>query len=754
MQLEKKNKNQSGETGFVVLFHLMLALIVFLPSMIQNGGLLTLCNDFNLQQIPLNMLANRAIHKGAVDWTFQVDLGSSFIGATSFYVTGSPFFYVSLLFPSAWYPYLVSWLFILKYAVAGITSYVYLKQFAKDFRYALIGSVLYAFSGFQAMNMMFYHFHDVVAFFPILLYGVDQLVQEKKKGILALGAFLGALTNFYFFVGEVIFLVIYFVFRYLVSDFKTYRKKFLPCLLEGVLGVCMAMVIFLPSILFNLENPRATELFPFERWFSISHRDLLYYLRVFLLPPEDMVTQSYVVWEEYSSWQAYLPMLGIAPVLLYQLKNRKNWLTRVLFVFFFMSFVPVLNSIFYMMTSNNYHRWYNMFILLLSAAVIAVLEEHERYPLSVMEFLLAAFTGILYVGSLWWDTNKFRIIYHDEAFRVTFFIAITGFLASALIHLIFKNKSSYAFAMLIGVSVFAVCTNQNVLKDYQEIENMADQHGNDGAKRYYERLIAYQNLENPDESYRFRGIDNSAFMVGEISGDACFLSTVNGSVIELHEQISGGREVFTPYELDGMDELFSAKYEIVSNRRDDVEPVATIQYSDVTEYIYEKDHILPMGFSYDSYVTQSECSGFTNEEKRFLMLQTLVIPDEEEKQVSLVLKHFDLSQALLDWELLAPVWEASHRASSETFTRTKNGFESRITTENETYVFFSVPYDRGFHCTVNGVKEEIVKINGLMAVRVPAGSSEICFTNRNMALRVGFLISILSFAVWIFYRKK
>ena len=162
----QKDVNRYGLLAFLISF--FTAMVIFLPIMIQNEGILTLCNDFNLQQIPLNMLSNRAIKAGEIGWTWNVDLGSDFIGATSFYVTGSPFFYLSLLFPATLYPKLVGWIFMLKYAVAGLTAYIYIAQYCKDKRYALIGSLLYAFSGFQATNMLFYHFHDVVAFFPLL----------------------------------------------------------------------------------------------------------------------------------------------------------------------------------------------------------------------------------------------------------------------------------------------------------------------------------------------------------------------------------------------------------------------------------------------------------------------------------------------------------------------------------------------------------------------------------------------------------
>ena len=58
--------------------------------------------------------------------------------------------------------------------------------------------------------MLFYHFHDAVAFFPLMLWGVEKLVSEKKRAVFALTVFINALLSYFFFVGEVIFVIVYF----------------------------------------------------------------------------------------------------------------------------------------------------------------------------------------------------------------------------------------------------------------------------------------------------------------------------------------------------------------------------------------------------------------------------------------------------------------------------------------------------------------------------------------------------------------
>lgn len=193
------------------LLSIILGSLIVIPNIIVGHGIYSLSADLNLQQIPFNILINNSLKNGSFLWTWFNDLGSNFIGTFSFYNLFSPFNIIGYLFPSSWFPYLIGPLFILKYGVAGFTSYLFLERYVKNKKYAIIGSFLYTFSGFQLTNILFYHFHDVVAFFPLLLYSLDRLVYDKKRGGLALSIFLCAITNWFFFIGQCVFVCIYFI---------------------------------------------------------------------------------------------------------------------------------------------------------------------------------------------------------------------------------------------------------------------------------------------------------------------------------------------------------------------------------------------------------------------------------------------------------------------------------------------------------------------------------------------------------------
>lgn len=102
-------------------------------------GCFSITGTFNVQQIPFYQLANEAVRTGNIWWNWNTDLGANFIGSYSFYLLFSPFFWLSLLVPPAFTPYLMAPLLMLKSGCASLTAYLYLKRFVRDPEYAVIG---------------------------------------------------------------------------------------------------------------------------------------------------------------------------------------------------------------------------------------------------------------------------------------------------------------------------------------------------------------------------------------------------------------------------------------------------------------------------------------------------------------------------------------------------------------------------------------------------------------------------------------
>ena len=142
---------------------------VFIPFIVYDQGYFLYYGDFNVQQVPFYQMAHDAIRREDIFWNWNTDLGANFIGSYSFLSAGQSLFLADPPFPSQAVPYLMGPLLILKFGCAALTGYVYLQRYAKNKDFAVLGGMLYAFSGFSVYNIFFNHFHEAIVFFPLLL---------------------------------------------------------------------------------------------------------------------------------------------------------------------------------------------------------------------------------------------------------------------------------------------------------------------------------------------------------------------------------------------------------------------------------------------------------------------------------------------------------------------------------------------------------------------------------------------------------
>lgn len=742
------------ESGYVQVFVLgyFAAMLSFALLLIRGDGIFTLGNDFNEQQIPFHMLANRAVKSGNTGWNWSIDLGSDFVGAMGFYVLGSPFAWISFLFPPESYPYVTGWLYMAKYAAAAACAYGYLKRFVGK-KYAAAGTMLYAFCGFQSVNLIFHHFHDAVAFFPLMLTGYEKLSREGKKGALAFGVAVNALVNYYFLIQEVIFLILYFLVREGGQIWKK-RKLAGSCLLEGILGILMGGVLFLPPVLFTLENPRLTNHLPLSRWIYTGNRDYLQAVRAFLFPGELMSAQSCIREYDWTSWSAYLPMVGLSLPLCYILKKKKDWLSVLLAGGMLMTLIPVLNSAFGLFSDTNYHRWLFALILPMSLACATVLEKRREYPVKRVCAALGLFMTAMTVGSFWWSEHRYQLIYQKEVFLIWSSVGIAGVLLTGLVVGAVRNEKRYMAGLWTGILAFCVFTTGTTAWLYQRGSGQTPQD-------YQDRLQAFGQFSLPDARYRIAGSDNTLLMANALPGTGSFTSMVNGSIYQFYEALGTSRPIFSPEGPEGTRELLGGKYYVTAQPEEDAVILQEASSGEKKFYLCEYESAAPIGSLYQTYMTEADFRKLPGELRAVAMLACLIVPEEQEAEVSRVLEKYVPASAenLSSDELSAEELSAEKDALAEeraangirSLLRDPDGFTATLDAEREGYVFFSVPYDDGFRAQVNGRTVTILETNGMMAVPVGAGENTIRFTWHNSSLAAGALCSAAGLVLFGIY---
>ena len=365
-----------------------LALSVFLPVMIMTGGYQLFFGDFQLQQIPFYSEINRAIHSGEFFWNWNTDMGVNTVSSYSFYLLGSPFFLITLLFPHTWTVYLIAPLYCLKIGLAAMGAFFVIRKRVSNKYFAYTGGILYAFSGFQMFNLVFNHFHDVVAIFPFVILAFDACAEEGKRGWFGITVFLTALYSYFFLPGVAAFVIIYYILRLIGKDLKFSLKNFGRVALESVLGVAAAAVILVPTLVALADFPRANEAFSnnYYMWFFSATKRYFEIARGMIFPPEipgdlnffHRASDSWIPnWTSTSAWLPLFSVTGVWAYLRTKKEKKRDWLSMLLALCCVCSFVPLFNAVFLLFKSNYYTRWWYMAILFMAMATAIALDRRD-----------------------------------------------------------------------------------------------------------------------------------------------------------------------------------------------------------------------------------------------------------------------------------------------------------------------------------------------------------------------------------------
>ena len=754
----------------------LTAAIFFLPFYLLDGGFFHYAGDFNSQQISFYRYMNGFVKgagypdsafAGAPRNTFSwaTDLGSGVMNAYSFYLYGSPFFWLSVLLPQSWLPYMMVPLLVLKFGVAGGGAYLYLRRYVKNANYAVLGACLYALSGFAVYNVFFNHFVDVVALFPYLLWALDEAIYEDRHGLFAFWVAVNLLNNYFFFVGQVLFLCIYFVCKLSARDFRLTGRKFGHLLWESVLGVAMGCLLLFPAVLSLLQNPRTIDLS--SGWGFLTYSKVQQYLAILLswiLPPDSPYLTS--VWSEgvikWTSMTAYLPLCSLAGAMAYWRSRKADSKKRIVAVCAVCALVPVLNSAFYALNSSYYARWYYMPTLILAAMTVNALEDPDvdlDAPARGIGWIMLA-TLVFAVVPVRDDTTEtwsFGVLKNPGQFFVVLGFGLLGLMLYRVLCSKWRQDSRFAQRMTAAVLVFACAFTMvhigiGKFGQWYTDSDLVEQDTN--------ALLLKNDL--PEGDYRidtYKIHDN----IGMWLDKSClqyFGSTAAPSILSFYPGLGVKRDVrsepeIANYALRG---LLSVEYLITTpEKRESFEDEADAGWTylaDVDGYaLYHNDNYVPMGFTYDYYVTKATYEASVKTLRSNLLMRALVLEDEDVAQYGQYL--IELPDAMLD-DLHYDSYTqdcADRRAHScSVFQMNNAGFHAEITLDKANLVFFSVPYDDGFTAYVNGEKADILQVDeGLMAVLCPAGASSIDFVYQAAGLSASRVVTAVAIPVWVVY---
>ena len=707
------------------LLSILLGTIIVVPNIIMGHGIYSLIADFNNQQIPFNMLVNYSIKHGNLLWTWFNEMGSNFIGTFSFYNLFSPFNIIGYIFPENWFPYLIGPIFILKYGISGICSYLFLERYVRNKNYAILGSLLYTFSGFQLTNILFYHFHDVVAFFPLFLYALDRLIYDNKRGRFALVIFLCAVTNWFFFIGECIFVFIYFLVKVICKDYKINRKVFITLVFEVLIGILMSLFVLLPVFLFTVSNPRISSNWSFIDMIKYPFTNYFEIVKGMLLPPEVMANRSLLMETNYSSVELYLPIVGLIFVISYVIKHKNNPYTILFIISLVFMFIPILNNSFFLFNTGYYARWFYMPILIMSLMSIKSIEEKLNINIGIKVTFISLIVLILF-------SFIYNKIYVFNILDIKYLIVIILEMILGIIGVLLSNKfrSKNIIILILFIFVYVSIHGNYMIYKYK--------YNSFNIESDYNDFITYNSKFNKYKNYRFNSSKSCRSNIGyinKINNIKSFNSNISGSSFSFYNSIGIDRSVYTDIDINNKDlnDIMGVKY--IINCNDEISDYKYIE--DIGNYkIYENTNYKEFGYSVNDYMSKDIFNSLNNEDRILALKEKIILNKEQVK-------------------LFKDIYPNKTIYKSNNFEFISDGFKSNIDSYDDTIAIYQIPYDRGFKATNNGKSTDIYNINnGFIGIRINKGKNNIIVSYEPEGFRVGIIISIISCFIYLIYLLK
>lgn len=724
-----------------------VSVIGLLPIILSICGIIDgkFSCDFVAQVIPFTFEVKKLLLSGTPYWSWNSFLGDNFIGANSYYVVGNPFAFICCLLPYELLGGGMILSLILQNVLYGIAAMIYFRRMGFNDQLAQIGALMYALSTFCAIGMFYFIFAPAFILFPLLLVCLEDVIDREKFAILKLSLISGIaiICNFYFAALSFIGAGLYFIVRLSYSSVPRKCRLILKASSGIIIGIMLSAITFIPTIMCSMGSARNVGGSLNIDAFYIVVQALM--RMVYILIPR--VTEGFSeLYNACASHSLYLPFVGCIFTLSYILTHRKNWLSTLLIICVVILLTP-LNIIFSLGANQMYVRWGYIFILFAILATLYEIKEKKFSISRVKKIIIVVSIGTMllllvlrYVLHCFANENGFSLVFIEFGVFV---------IANIWLYYILSTKN---FTSNLQIGVVSIGTLLMFTYSYLLVNRDADSSIDAILRNTVERRA--------DDKFRSRtdvsGNERNIGYVINHSVPRQFHSIVNKSILDLgacYRHSTSPNMVITHHR-KSFDALVSVK-DVIVYEGDEL-PLASSKLIAKKEgySVYENDNYIPMGYAYDSYMTEDsfkqklgiiDYENYENNRDVGLgLLQTLVIADEDEQDLKKYLNRKDE----IDFSTsLDSVVERRRLNTATDFVGDSKGFNAKInnTTGRPMVYFFSVPKDLGFTAWLDGVNPlKIYRANlGMMAVVIPTGNHMIEFRYFTPGLTLGALVSLV-----------
>ncbi|WP_277408953.1 YfhO family protein [Lacrimispora xylanisolvens] len=739
-------------------------------------------------------------HGGSLLYSWDIGMGVNFSALYSYYLA-SPLNWLIVLCPKKFIIEFMTYMIVVKIGLSGLAFSWYLRRHFKtvDFGIAFFG-IFYALSGYMAAYSWNIMWLDCILLFPLIMLGLEKLVQEKKCILYCITLGLSILSNYYISIMICIFMVFYFLALLILEG----RKPWKEVLINGVhfavyslLAGGLAAVVLLPEIYAMKMTASGDINFPqtFSSYFSIF----------------DMIARHLPAVETeigLDHWpNIYCGVAILIFFLLYlgcrKIRQRDKIVMCSLLLFFYASFsINVLNFIwhgFHYPNSLPCRQSFIYIFLILTAGYHAYIYLHE---IPWKHVVTAFFATVIFVIMA-------QKLITDDAFHFSIFYVAIIFLAvyTGLISLYQRGINRNLLVLLaLGVVALEAAVNTTVTSvtttsrtnyvkdnkasidltegllpnpDFYRVEKVTRKTKNDGAWMNFPSVSLFSSTANADLSKFFKKIGcESSTNAYSITGSTPLVDALFAVKYALYSEETGENEVSSLVSVQDDMQLwknnyalslgFMMPYDVENNWQLELTNPAEVQndlavvlgaspvLSEVPSEVKGKSFTFTPDKDGDYYVFVSnkkvekvaallgeKTKNFDNVSRGYLLELGYLKSGEE-----VTLRNDDNDQDLIASayrflpEGLESVYQVLNKNSLKLTKWTDTQIKGTVDAEKAGLLYLSIPFDKGWSVKIDGKEAEPYKIfDTFLSVHMTAGTHEVSLEYMPEGLKAGGMIT-------------
>ncbi len=589
---------------------------------------------------------------------FNLGMGQNIIAMLNLFDGfGDPLLILSAFTPVRYSEALYNALVVVRMYLAGLGFSWYCFYMKKPGLHVITGALIYVFCGYALYSGVRHpSFITPMIYFPILLIGIDKIINGQKPYLFIITVCIAAVNGFYFLYVATIFVFLYALIRYFSIHSGSKRipfiKVFTHSILSYGLGIMMSAFIFVPAVMGYLTSARSNS--------RVDPGNLLiynpgYYFREFLAS----VSPS-------GSWK-FLSLAGLAMFAVILLIMRKDhqyrplkWALRIGFLFYLIPFGGYITNGFSYVSG----RWTFIFSFLISLIVVYImpviqnLNKREKHVFSAVVILYGAIglvhplvrNGYTIFGFFVLSISLFiLLLIQQDTIQFILRSIKAKFNGLPITSATYENPGTIR---KIGAIICCLLVSANLSAG---ANLMFSERGNHYISQFKKTGKALDNHVNsevaaalplPDkEFYRVDSIARhyqNASMILDYPSATAYFSIMNSHVSNGLNSLEDVQlaQAYNLYGLDNraaLDALASVKY---ISAQDGVHeeyvpfgfiPSCKRKRNHKKYTIYENQYVLPLGYTYSTYITEGDYNNMTALEKQEAMMQSVVLADTDRR---------------------------------------------------------------------------------------------------------------------------